>query len=297
MTTENFATNNGGLLAPAQNKKSKTKKIVLLVVKYVVAALLCAFFFFPYLFMINKSLMSYVQIAGGGTFWTRSFNIQNYAIIKDYLRSIGNTLIVVGINGFFVPFTALFCAFPLARIKFFGKKVMFGIIMATVMIPSSVLMVPTFILFMNVFHLYDKLASQWIGAFWGGGALNIFLAIQFMRSIPREIDNAAKIDGANWFQIYFRIMFPLCFNIFLFIGVNIIIGLWMDFQTPLIYLSSPEKFTMGLAFYHAFNSDGALGEHTEWMMAMCVFITIIPMTLFLCFQKQMIGGVQMGSLK
>lgn len=295
MTTENFVTHDG-LLSPV--KRVNVKKITLLIVKYVVAVVLCLFFFFPYLFMINKSLMDFVQISHGGTFWSRSFTIQNYAIIKDYLRSIGNTLIVVAINGFFVPFTALFCAFPLARIKFFGKKFMFGAIMATVMIPSSVLMVPTYIMFKNIFGLDGKLASQWIGAFWGGGALNIFLAIQFMRSIPREIDNAAKIDGANWFQIYFRIMFPLCFNIFLFIGVNIIIGLWMDFQTPLLYLHDPKKYTMGLAFYYAYSSDDPLLQsHVEKLMAMCVFITVIPMTLFLCFQKQMIGGVQMGSLK
>ena len=293
MMTENFAISGGGLLTPAKSKKSKAA----IVWKYIVAVILCMFFFFPYLFMINKSLMDFVQVSHGGTFWSRTFKISNYAIIKDYLRSIGNTLIVVSINGFFVPFTALFCAFPLARIKFFGKKFMFGAIMATVMIPSTVLMVPTYIMFKNIFMLDGKLASQYIGAFWGGGALNIFLAIQFMRSIPREIDNAAKIDGANWFQIYFRIMFPLCFNIFLFIGVNIIIGLWMDFQTPLLYLHDSKKYTMGLAFYYAYSVDGVMSDHTEWMMAMCVFITMIPMALFFSFQKQMIGGVQMGSLK
>ena len=189
------------LVAPNKpNGKSRRRRIISLVVKYVIAAIICIFLLFPYLFMLNKSLMTFVEVSNGATFWTHSFNIRNYAIVGKYLRNIGNTLIIVVINGFFVPFTGLFCAFPLARIKFAGKKVTFALIMATVMIPSTVLMVPTYILF-RTFGLVDHIASQFIGAFWGGGALNIFLAIQFMRSIPKEIDNAAKIDGANWFQI------------------------------------------------------------------------------------------------
>lgn len=275
---------------------ARRKRRVLLAVKYAISVLLCLFFIFPYLYMLNKSLMTYQQVASGATFWTNSLEFKNFAIVNGYLRNIGNTLVIVAINGFFVPFTALFCAFPLARIKFFGRKVVFAIIMSTVMIPSTVLMVPSYILF-RTFGFVDKLVSQYIGAFWGGGALNIFLAIQFMRSIPKEIDNAAKMDGANWFQIYFSIMLPLCYNIFLYIGITIIMGLWMDFQGPLIYLNSSEKFTIGLAFYYDFNSDGALAEKTNEMMAMCVFITLIPMALFFLFQKQMIGGIQVGSLK
>ena len=293
----NTIANENTLLISARKEggANRKKRTVMLVVKYVIAVILCIFFLFPYLYMLNKSLMTATQVAEGATFWTSSFKISNFSIVGKYLRNIGNTLIIVVINGFFVPFTALFCAFPLARIKFFGKKSVFAIIMSTVMIPSSVLMVPTYILFRR-FGLTDNIASQFIGAFWGGGALNIFLAIQFMRSIPKEIDNAAKIDGANWFHIFFRIMFPLCFNIFLYICINIVIGLWMDFQGPLIYLESPKNFTMGLAFYYDFQ-DTAFAETTHLLMAMCVFVTILPMVLFFTFQKQMIGGIQIGSLK
>ena len=207
-----------------------------LAAKYAVAALLCLFFCFPYLYMLNKSLMTVQQAAEGSSFWTRSFELRNFGIVGQYLKNIGNTLQVVCINGFFVPFTALFCAFPIARMRFAGKKIVFAVIMATVMIPNTVLMVPTYILFVK-FGFVDKLVSQWIGSFWGGGALNIFLAVQFMRSIPKEIDNAAKIDGANWFQIYFGMIFPLCFNIFLYICISTVMGLWMDFQGPLIKIA------------------------------------------------------------
>ncbi len=285
------------LLSPNDaGRAARRKHTVMLIVKYVLSAFLCVFFLFPYVYMLNKSLMTMTQVSEGATFWSSSLEFVNYAVVGKYLRNIGNTLLIVAINGFFVPFTALFCAFPLARIKFIGKKAVFCIIMATVMLPDAVLMVPKYILF-RTFGLTDKLASQFIGAFWGGGALNMFLTIQFMRSIPKEIDNAAKIDGANWFQIYFRIMLPLCYNIFLFICINIVIGLWMDFQGPLIYLTSPEKFTMGLAFYYDFNNNTAFAEKTHEMMAMCVFVTILPMILFFTFQKQMIGGIQLGSLK
>ena len=278
------------------SRSARKRRTATLAAKYAVAALLCLFFCFPYLYMLNKSLMTVQQAAEGSSFWTRSFELCNFGIVGQYLKNIGNTLQVVCINGFFVPFTALFCAFPIARMRFAGKKIVFAVIMATVMIPNTVLMVPTYILFVK-FGFVDKLVSQWIGSFWGGGALNIFLAVQFMRSIPKEIDNAAKIDGANWFQIYFGMIFPLCFNIFLYICISTVMGLWMDFQGPLIYLNSEENFTVGLAFYYNFNSDCALAEKTNEMMAMCVFVTVVPMALFFAFQKQMIGGIQVGSLK
>lgn len=96
-------------------------------------------------------------------------------------------------------------AYPFARRNFKGKKVMFSVMMATVMLPGAVVMVPTYIMFKS-FGLVDNLASQWVGAFWGGGAMNIFLMIQFLRGIPKEYDNAALIDGA----ICFRFLSTYC---------------------------------------------------------------------------------------
>lgn len=284
--------------ALAESKRqAKRRHAAYLAGKYAVAAVLIVFFMFPYLFMVNKSLMSSSELlAGNAHFFPQNFLLSNYSIVKDYWHNIMNTLQVVFINAIFAPFTSCFCAFPLARHQFKGKKFMFGFIMSTVLLPSAVLMVPQYFLYSQL-GLIGKLSSQWIGAFWGGGALNIFLVIQFMRSIPKDMDNAARIDGANEYQIFFRIVFPLCFNVFLYMAIGMAMGLWMDFQGPLLYLGNAEsQYTVGLAFYYYYiNND--ISNVQNKLMAMCVVLSLVPMILFLCFQKQMIGGIKIGGLK
>ena len=282
-----------------RKRRRKTLNVIYYVAKYTVAAILIVFFMFPYLYMFNKSLMTAGELqVGDAHFWPRAFQISNYSIVVDYWGNILNTLQVVLINGIFAPLTACLCAFPLARHNFAGKKFMFGFIMSTVLLPTAVLMIPQYFLYSQL-GLIGKLSSQWIGAFWGGGALNIFLVIQFMRSIPKDVDNAARIDGANEYQIFFLIVFPLCFNVFLYMAITMVMGLWMDFQGPLLYLSNAEdQYTVGLAFYYFYTSSSNVAANMlNKLMAMCVVMSLVPMALFLLFQKQMIGGIKIGGLK
>ena len=279
-------------------RRDRRRAIGYYTAKYGVAAILAVFFMFPYLDMINKSLMSGLELAPGNThFWTQSFQISNYAVVWSFWRNILNTLQVVFINGIFAPLTACICAFPLARHKFAGKKFMFGFIMSTVLLPTSVLMIPQYFLYTQL-GLIGKLSSQWIGAFWGGGALNIFLVIQFMRSIPKDMDNAARIDGANEYQIFLRIVFPLCFNVFLYMAITMMMGLWMDFQSPLLYLGdAKDQYTVGLAFYYFYETEGVAANRQNELMAMCVVMSLVPMAVFFIFQKNMIGGIKIGGIK
>ena len=279
-------------------RRDRRRAIGYYTAKYGVAAILAVFFMFPYLYMINKSLMSGLELAPGNThFWTQSFQISNYAVVWSFWRNILNTLQVVFINGIFAPLTACICAFPLARHKFAGKKFMFGFIMSTVLLPTSVLMIPQYFLYTQL-GLIGKLSSQWIGAFWGGGALNIFLVIQFMRSIPKDMDNAARIDGANEYQIFLRIVFPLCFNVFLYMAITMMMGLWMDFQSPLLYLGdAKDQYTVGLEFYYFYETEGVAANRQNELMAMCVVMSLVPMAVFFIFQKNMIGGIKIGGIK
>ncbi|MFQ7036073.1 MAG: hypothetical protein ACLRTQ_10605 [Candidatus Borkfalkia sp.] len=172
MTKENILTGEIPQSEAAQKSKKRAnrRKYVYLTVKYAVAAILIVFFMFPYLFMINKSLMSAQELQAGNThFFPQHFTVSNYTIVKDFWHNILNTLQVVLINGFFAPFTACFCAFPFARHNFKGKKFMFAFVMSTVLLPTAVLMIPQYFLYSQM-KLIGKLSSQWIGAFWGGGA-------------------------------------------------------------------------------------------------------------------------------
>jgi multiple sugar transport system permease protein len=221
---------------------------------------------------------------------------ENYSVFFEYFKYFKNSFIVVLINVVFLPLTSSLIAFPLARCKFRGKNFFFMLILATSMIPSSVVSVPQYFLFVKL-HLFDKLASQWIGAFFGGTGMQIFLIIQFMRAIPKDMDNAARIDGANMFKIFIYIIFPLCLNICIFLGIGTAIAKWNDFQGPLIYLVSDSQFTMAVAFYYHFGSSGDASLLTNVKMAMAVCMTVFPAILFFCFQKQMIGGVKIGGIK
>ncbi len=276
----------------------RRKETVQLVVKYTVLTFMAVFLLFPYVFMLSKSLMDIVD-ANSSTpslFPTRGVHFSNYKIFFDYWPYFKNSLVVVAINGIFIPLSGFMVAYPFARRDFKGKKVMFSVMMATVMLPGAVVMVPTYIMFKS-FGLVDNLASQWIGAFWGGGAMNIFLMIQFLRGIPKDYDNAALIDGANMFSIFLYILLPMCKNVLLFIGVSTVIGRWSDFQGPLVYLTSMEKMTIAVAFYTRFKASGASAIFSNAKMAMAVCMTVLPMALYLIFQKQMIGGIKIGGLK
>ena len=258
--------------------------------------LLCALIF-PYVFMVSKSFMNIVDIKSPEIlFLPKNPTLENYAVFGEYIKYFSNSFIVVIINTIFVPLTSCMVAFPLARYKFKGDAFIFALILATSMIPSSVIQVPQYQLFIK-FRLYDKLASQYIGSFFGGSGMQIFLIVQFMRAIPKELDEAARIDGANKLTTFLRIMLPLCFNVCVYIGITVAIAKWNDFQGPLIYLKTDSKRTMAVAFYYHFGSSGDASLLNNVKMAMATCMTMFPAILFLIFQKQMIGGVKLGAVK
>ena len=267
------------------------------VLKYGFFVVLLCFLLFPYVFMVNKSLMNIVDINSPETlFLPTKPTLENYAVFGEYVKYFLNSFTVVIINALFVPLTSCMVAFPLARYKFKGSDFMFALILATSMIPSSVVQVPQYQLFVK-FRLIDKLASQYIGSFFGGSGMQIFLIIQFMRAIPKELVEAARIDGANKLTTFLAIMLPLCLNVCVYLGIGVAIAKWNDFQGPLIYLKTDAKRTMAVAFYYHFGSSGDASLLNNVKMAMATCMTVFPAVLFLFFQKQMIGGVKLGAIK
>lgn len=277
--------------------KIKRKAVCALTLKYVLLVLFSLFFIFPYFYMLTRSLMSLPEINSGKlTIFPNEFHLENYKIVVDYLPYLKNTLIVVIINGFFIPFTGAMIAFPFARYEFKGKKIMFALLLSTVMLPGSVTTIPLYVLYSKL-GLLDTLALQWVGAFFGGSAMQIFLIIQFMRGVPKELDNAAYLDGANKFIVFFKIMLPLCMNILIYTGIGVVLAKWNDFTGPLVYLRSQKNYTMAVAFYYEFSANGISALFNNYKMAMVTFMTIVPIILFFVFQKQMISGIKVGGIK
>ena len=297
ITIETAAETDVGELLRRSRRRKREKEIVLLTIKYLALTLMAVFLLFPYVFMVSKSLMDIVD-ANSSTptlFPTRGVHFKNYEVFFEYWKYFKNSLIVVAINGIFIPLTGFMVAYPFARRNFKGKKVMFSVMMATVMLPGAVVMVPTYIMFKS-FGLVDNLASQWVGAFWGGGAMNIFLLRQFIRNIPSEIESAAKIDGANTFRIYLTIVLPLCGPILLYVMVGVFSSVWSDFFGPLIYLTQPEKYTLAIAIYYDSLINGELGN-AGLKMAAGTFMSILPAIIFLVYQRKLVDGIMIGAIK
>ena len=167
------------------------------------------------------------------------------------LQFMLNTLKIV----FFVVLGQLFfsslAAYSFARIRFKGRSVMFFFYIGTLMVPTQVTLIPTYVMFAKV-DLIDTHFPLILPAFFS--AFGVFLLRQFFISLPKEMEEAAEIDGCNPFTTYWRIMLPLVVPAMLTLGVFTLMNTWNDYMGPLIYLTSPEKYTMtlGIAFSREF---------------------------------------------
>jgi len=173
----------------------------------------------------------------------------------------------------------------------------FGIVLATMMLPAIAIQIPLYIIF-NMFGWIGTLLPLSLPNILGGGAINIFLLRQFMKGIPADLTNAAKIDGASAFRIYAAIVMPLCWPVVGYIMVSTFIGVWNDFMGPLIYLQGNKAaYTLAVGIYYKFMGTLSKSNYPNQQMAVGVLMCLPPAILFFLFQKQLVEGVVMTGLK
>jgi multiple sugar transport system permease protein len=190
-------------------------------------------------------------------------------------------------------------AYGFARFAFPGRNVLFVIMLGTMMLPGVITMIPSFIIWARWLGRYDTYSPMTVGALFAWGPAYIFLLRQFFLTIPREIEEAAIIDGANLFQTFAQVMLPLVKPALLAIAVLSFTGNWNNFLSPLIYLSTPAKFTLPLGLYQFNSALAGGGEAPRWnmMMAMTVLMTIPVVLLYFRAQKYFIEGLTVGAVK
>jgi len=188
--------------------------------------------------------------------------------------------------------TASLAAFAFARLRFPLRGTLFILVLSTIMLPSIVTLIPTFIVFRTLGWI-DTFLPLIVPLWFGGGAFNIFLFRQFFMTIPLELDEAARIDGASNLRIYWGIILPLSKPVIATIAVFAFIHNWNDFFEPLIYLQSPENWTMaiGLRGFRDLYS-------TQWnlMMAASTAMIMPLLVLFFLAQRYFVSGIQMSGL-
>ncbi|MFN0136450.1 MAG: carbohydrate ABC transporter permease [Phycisphaerae bacterium] len=204
-----------------------------------------------------------------------------------------NTLIIMVLSLVGVVLSCSIAAYGFARINFPGRDLMFGVCLATMMIPFPVIMVPTYMLFKQL---------DWIGTFkplwvpaWFGGAFNIFLLRQFFMGVPRELEESAMIDGCSRWGCFWRIMLPLSTPALVVVSLFHCLAVWNDLVGPMIFLTHEEHFTLALGLQMLFSRTG----DTPWneLMAASTLIVLPVLVLFVLAQQTFLKGIATSGIK
>lgn len=278
---------------------SKSRKNINLILTYILLCILLIFFAFPFFSMLSISLMTDAEINFIPKLWSSSPSLASYTKVINAKTIIWflNTVIIIVANLIGAPMSAALCSFGFSKLRFKGKDLCFAIVLGTLMLPGITMQVPLFVMF-SKFGWIGTWYPLIVPAFFGGGAMNIFLMCQFMRGIPNQINEAAKIDGANKFRIFYNIIFPLCKPIITYVAVTVFLGVWNDFQGPLMYLASAERnYTIALGLYNTFNDSMYTGNFSNIKMAAGVLMMLPCLVIFIIFQRQLIDGIVLSGIK
>lgn len=286
-------------------KSSKTNKKVKNIMVYTVLIILAISFLLPLAWMIVTSLKDYAQnLSYPPTIIPNPATLENYIyglfefipFFKYFLNSVVITLIGVTAT----LFSASFVAFGFARIRVKENKILFWIVLATMMLPAQITMISSYVIWSKLgvlngsFNGFTSYISLLIGAFFGGSPFYIFLIRQFFTGIPKELEEAANIDGCTPLRTYFQIFLPISKPILATVIIFSFQGYWNDYLGPLIYVKDVNRYTLAQALT-LFN----MPHEVLWgpMMAASV-VTLIPLViLFAFFQQYFIGSVAVTGIK
>jgi len=282
-------------------KSVKRQKLIGNIIFILFFSGLSVLFLFPLVWMISSTFKPLAHIFEN-PFTIIPREISTYSIRRGwnfigsvtFTRLYFNTFYVAIMNVVITLLTSSMTAFAFARLRFKFRGPLFIIMLSTMMLPGQITLIPTFMMLSRI-GLMDNLTVLWWGSIWGGGAFNVFLIRQFMMGIPKELDEAAKIDGANIFLIYWRIVLPLCKGVLLTITIFRFMSSYSDLMTPLIYINSLRLQTIPPAI-NMYLDTGGLGRN-DIAIAMST-LSIIPLIIIFFFaQKKFMQGIQTVGVK
>lgn len=264
---------------------------------YVIAIVLSVLFLFPLFWMGTTSLKTMEQAYVFPPVWLPDPPMwENYVRIFTELPFFTftlNSILITVLNTIGVTFTSAMVAFGFARLRSRSRDFLFVLLISTIMLPYQVILVPTFLLFKYIGWI-NTIWPLVIPAYFGGGAFNIFLLRQYFMTIPFEYDEAAIMDGASWFTIFWSVILPMAKPALTTVAVLNLVAVWTDFFGPLIYLNDLNKMTLavGLAFLR--------GQHSAvltLLMAGSMFSTLPMLVVFFLAQRYFVEGIQLSGLK
>lgn len=284
---------------PRRVLRYRLRRIAYKALMYTLLLGLCSFILLPVGWMLTAALKPDLEPIFTPTpewFPTKFWEWDNFRRVlteaMPFLRYTINTMIIVIGNIIGVLISCSLVGFAFARLRFRGSKVLFYVLIVTMLIPWQALMVPQFLFFVKI-GWYGTYLPLIVPSF-TGSAFFIFLIRQYMRTIPKDLDDAARVDGLNTWQIFWRIILPLSTPVLTVCAVFTFLWSWNNLLGPLIYLDSQEKFTVAIGL-----ANLVTRADTPWNLTMAAnLITILPCVIVYFFvQKKLIGGIASVGLK
>ncbi len=273
---------------------------------YLALIALSVVFLVPFLYMIGHSFMTASDLLNPNIKWLpRSLNFNNYVYAfesMDYWYYLGKTILVVGISVFAQIMSSAFVAYGLARVKFKGSGVIFGIVLFMLIVPPQTIIVPSYILFSNA-HLVDSYIPIVLPCFFAmglNGGMIIFVFRQFFKGMPAELENAAMIDGTGIFGAYFRVIFPNVKPAILITGILSMVWQWNNSFEPSIYIEDSSKGLLNIQLRELQQSVSNVMQGVDFNQGINMagtLLTILPIVIiFLAVQGRFMKSMAESGL-
>ncbi|MEU9392012.1 carbohydrate ABC transporter permease [Streptomyces sp. NPDC048324] len=265
------------------------------------ALLILAVILYPVLWVIGASFKPSKDIINSLQLFPSHPVLGNFKGLADGIADISiwtffqNSLFYAGGAVVGILVSCSLTAYAFAKIRFAGRNLLFSLMIGTLLLPYHVLLIPQYVMFQKL-ELINTYVPLLLGKYLATEAFFVFLMVQFMRNLPRELDEAARIDGCGHLRIYWSIVLPLCRPALITSAIFTFINAWNDFMGPLIYLNEPGKYTVSLGMMMFRDSDGVAANYGG-LIAMSLVALLPVLLFFLAFQRYLIDGMATSGLK
>jgi multiple sugar transport system permease protein len=264
---------------------------------YIALTALAVLFCIPFVWLVLTSLKPPAEVFSPG--WIPSeWRWDNYREIFEVApvgRWLWNTVVITTLAVVAVSISSSLVAYGFARLRFRGRNALFALVIGTYLLPGAVTMIPTFLIW-NELGAVNTFWPLWAGNLFGS-AFYIFMLRQFLLTVPQDLMDAARIDGAGFFRIYWSLMLPLIRPALVAVAIFEANAKWDDFMGPLIYLNSPDNYTLALGLGTMKQSFQELGTQWTLLLTASVIFTIPMMVLFFLFQRFFMEGATHSGIK
>jgi ABC-type glycerol-3-phosphate transport system permease component len=296
---EHVAPARGAVTSSSQNTFSRVTWLLGRFGLHIIAILLGVVLMLPFYWAVVSSLKAVHEVRQIPPLWwpavVQWWNYRDVWNVTFFPTWVWNTVVLTVIPTAGVVVSSSLAGYAFARFRFPGKNVLFTITLATLMLPGYITLIPTYLLFWRLGWLNTYLPLTI--PFWLGSAFFIFLFRQFFMTIPMELDEAARIDGASYPRIFASLMLPLSGPVFATAAIIEGINSWNRFLLPLIILNRPESYplSLGLRYFQVTPGDALPKDHL--LMAASVIMTVPIIILFFIGQRYFVRGVVMSGIK